>query len=418
LKGFKLEVLRTEGRTPLIFIEIDGTNENAPTTLLYGHMDKQPPFEGWSEGLGPYTPVIKDGRLYGRGGADDGYSIFSALGSIGALQNIGLPHPRCVVVIEASEESGSPDLPYYVEKLKDRIGQLSLIVCLDSGAGDYEHFWMTTSLRGLIAGNLNVRILREGVHSGHASGIVPSTFRILRLILDRIEDPKTGKVLPPAFDNGIPEQIVEQSYKTAEVLGRSLVEEMPWISPEAEPVGGKDNDLAELLLNRTWRATVSITGADGLPPLSNAGNVLRPYTGVKISARLPPNVNSHDAQEGLKQALEAKPVPYNAHVEFVTEKCADGWSAPPLVPWLEEAVQAAAQTYFNKPSLSLGEGGSIPFMGMLGKLFPQAQFVVTGVLGPQSNAHGPNEFLDIKFSKKITCCVAHILHQQALRPSS
>jgi len=364
--------------------------------------------------LGPYEPVIKNGRLYGRGGADDGYSIFSALGSIGALQSAGLPHPRCVVVIEASEESGSPDLPFYVEQLKDRIGQLSLIVCLDSGAGDYEHFWLTTSLRGLIAGNLNIRILREGVHSGHASGIVPSTFRILRLILDRIEDAQTGKVLVPALDNGIPEQVVEQMKKTAEVLGKDISEEFPWITHETEPVV---KDLAELLLNRNWRATVCVTGADGLPPLSNAGNVLRPYTGVKLSIRLPPNVNSTSAREALKQVLEAKPLPYNAHVEFVTDKCADGWSAPPLVLWLEEATQTAGQTYFNKPALSLGEGGSIPFMGMLGKMFPQAQFVVTGVLGPQSNAHGPNEFLDIEFSKKITCCVAYILHQQALQSS-
>eukprot|EP01087_Luapelamoeba_hula_P024222 TRINITY_DN914_c0_g1_i1.p1 TRINITY_DN914_c0_g1~~TRINITY_DN914_c0_g1_i1.p1 ORF type:complete len:483 (-),score=90.12 TRINITY_DN914_c0_g1_i1:44-1492(-) len=409
--GFKLEVITLEGRTPVIFMEIParGVTNLEDTVLLYGHLDKQPPLtEAWDEGLGPYKPVIRDGKLYGRGGADDGYAIFAALTSIRALQLQNVPHARCVVLIEACEESGSRDLPTYITHLKDRIQIPSLIVCLDSGCGNYDQFWMTTSLRGLVTADLKVQVLREAVHSGAASGIVPSSFRILRGLLDRIEDVDTGNILIPETFVEISENVRRATQQTAEVLGATVHEEMPWAG-NMSPV---TSDITELLLNKSWRPALALTGIDGIPNIKVAGNVLRTSTTVKLSLRLPPGVNPQSAGSALKAALERDP-PYGADVTCTLEKAAPGWASPELVPWLEESVNRASQQFFQKEARSIGEGGSIPFMGMLGELYPKAQFVITGVLGPKSNAHGPNEFIDILMGKRVTCCVSSILADHA-----
>ena len=194
IEGLRIEVVRLEGRTPVIFMEAPGTGTD--TVLLYGHLDKQPEMIGWAEGTGPWTPVRRGDKLYGRGVGDDGYATFAALTAIQALQEQRARHARCIVLIEACEESGSVDLPYYVDALKAKLGTPSLVVCLDSGCGNYEQLWGTTSLRGVVGGVLTVEVLTEGVHSGAASGIVPSSFRILRQLLDRIEDSRTGQILP------------------------------------------------------------------------------------------------------------------------------------------------------------------------------------------------------------------------------
>jgi len=398
----RLEVLRLPGRTPLLLLEIDG--QRPGTVLMYGHLDKQPPFTGWFEGLGPWTPVYRDGRLYGRGGADDGYAVFASVAAVEALIAQGVPLPRIVATIECSEESGSPDLPAYIERYADRIGSPDLVVCLDSGAGDYERLWATTSLRGLVAGDLRVDVLDHGVHSGDASGIVPSSFRILRLLLDRLEDAATGRVLLPDLHVEIPAERLAQARHAAQVLGDSV-----W--SKFGLVGGTrtmHTDNTELVLNRTWRPTVSITGAAGLPPLAQAGNVLRPFTTARVSVRIPAHVDPDKATAQLTELLTADP-PYGARVTFTAEQGASGWEAPPTAPWLEEAMQAASQTYFGKPYAALGEGGTIPFMGMLSAKFPRAQFIITGVLGPESNAHGPNEFLHVPFAKRLTGCIAEII---------
>eukprot|EP00013_Stygamoeba_regulata_P027513 CAMPEP_0177651934 /NCGR_PEP_ID=MMETSP0447-20121125/12831_1 /TAXON_ID=0 /ORGANISM="Stygamoeba regulata, Strain BSH-02190019" /LENGTH=474 /DNA_ID=CAMNT_0019155085 /DNA_START=16 /DNA_END=1440 /DNA_ORIENTATION=+ len=405
--GLTSEVIKLEGRTPLMICEVEGTNgKKDDCVLLYGHMDKQPPLaDDWSEGLGPYLPVYRDGKLYGRGGADDGYAIFAAVGSIQAMKKQNVSHSRCVILIEASEESGSPDLPAYVAHLKDRIGTPSLIVCLDSGCGNYNQWWLTTSLRGIIVGTLRVDIITEGVHSGASSGVIPSSFRIIRQLLARIEDETTGKVLVEALDNGIPDNHLEKAKEAAGALGKLVYSEFPFVEG-AQPMG---QDPVELLLNKTWRATVSYTGVEGIPALANAGNVLRPFTSIKLSVRAPPNVDPQVAGQKLKEVLEANP-PYGAKVTFTFEKSGPGWIAPDMQPWLSEVVEEASKTFYEgRKACYIGEGGSIPFMGMLNKQFPEAQFVITGVLGPRSNAHGPNEFLEIEMSKKVTCCVAHVL---------
>ena len=413
--GMQLEVVQLEGRTPLIFIDIPASGDSVgeDCVLLYGHLDKQPEMTGWDDDLGPWLPVIKGDKLYGRGGADDGYAIYGSLAAIMALQQQGVAHARCVVLIEACEESGSYDLPAYVDHLAERIGKPSLVVCLDSGCGNYEQLWCTTSLRGMAGGNLTVKVLAEGVHSGDASGIVPSSFRILRALLSRIEDEATGRILVDDMHVEIPAERLQQAAKVAEVLGNEVHDKFPFL-PGMTPMA---DDLTELVLNRTWRPALSITGADGLPALSSAGNVLRPCTSLKLSLRLPPTLDGKRGGDLLQQALLRDP-PYGAQVTLTLEKASTGWNAPALSPWLSEAIDQASEEFFGKPAMYMGEGGTIPFMGMLGEKFPGAQFMITGVLGPHSNAHGPNEFLHIPMGKRVTSCVARVIaahHAASLR---
>lgn len=413
--GLQVEVVQLEGRTPLIFLEIpaSGPDTGEDTVLLYGHLDKQPEMTGWDPDLGPWKPVLRGDKLYGRGGADDGYAIFGSLAAILALQEQGLPHARCVILIEACEESGSYDLPAYVDHLADRIGQPSLVVCLDSGCANYDQLWCTTSLRGLTGGNFTVKVLEEGVHSGDASGVVPSSFRLLRQLLSRIEDEHTGRILLDGLHVEIPEERLEQAKRAAEVVDTAIFDKFPLV----EGLKPMSEELTELVLNRTWRPALSVTGIGGMPPLESAGNVLRPETAVKLSLRLPPTANGKACGELLKEALLRDP-PNGAHVSLELEKASTGWNAPAMAPWLEKAIDHASQAFFGKPAMYMGEGGSIPFMGMLGEKFPGAQFMITGVLGPHSNAHGPNEFLHIPMGKKVTACVAKVLsdhHAASLR---
>ena len=415
IPGMQLEVVRLEGRTPLIFIDIpaSGPETGDDCVLLYGHLDKQPEMTGWDDDLGPWKPVLRGDKLYGRGGADDGYAIFGSLAAIQALQDQGAPHARCVVLIEACEESGSYDLPAYVDHLADRIGKPSLVVCLDSGCGNYEQLWCTTSLRGLAGGNFTVKVLEEGVHSGDASGVVPSSFRLLRQLLSRIEDADTGRILLEGLHAEVPADRLAQANKCAEVLGTAVFDKFPFL-PGMRPMA---EDLTELVLNRTWRPALSVTGVDGMPPLASAGNVLRPQTAVKLSLRLPPTLDGKVAGDLLKDALLRDP-PNGAHVTLELEKASTGWNAPAMSSWLEKAIDDASQEFYGQPAMYMGEGGSIPFMGMLGEKFPGAQFMITGVLGPHSNAHGPNEFLHIPMGKKVTASVARVIaehHAASLR---
>jgi acetylornithine deacetylase/succinyl-diaminopimelate desuccinylase-like protein len=411
LKGVTLEVVRLPGRTPLLFAEILGHSKDC--VLLYGHMDKQPEMTGWRDGLGPWTPVLEGDRLYGRGSADDGYAMFACLGAIGALQAQSIPHARCVVIIEACEESGSFDLPHYIEYLAARIGQPSLCIALDSGCGNYEQLWSTTSLRGLVGGKLSVEVLTEGVHSGDAGGIVPDSFRIVRQLISRIENEATGKVLAPEFHATIPDARLKQARATAAVLGKDIYSKFPFV----KGAGPVSTDPTELILNRAWRPALSVIGADGLPPTSNAGNVLRASTAVSLSLRLPPTVDAKIASQKLKTILEKDP-PYGSKVSFQPNWGASGWDAPALAPWLERSLDESSTDYFGKPPAYMGEGGTIPFMGMLGERFPDSQFLITGVLGPHANAHGPNEFLHIPTAKKLTCCVAKVLADHFRRTGS
>ena len=404
IAGLRLEVVSLDGRTPVILVEVSGHREE--TVLLYGHLDKQPEMTGWGEGLAPWMPVRRGDKLCGRGVGDDGYAVFAALTAIQALDEQRVPHARCVVLIEACEESGSYDLPFYVDALADRLRSPGLVVCLDSGCGNYEQLWSTTSLRGLVNGVLAVEVLTEGVHSGAASGIVPSSFRILRQILSRLEDERTGAILPRDFHaDRIPPERIAQARAVAKALGNEVYDRFPFV-PGMRPA---HDDPLELLLDNTWSPALAVTGAAGLPLPGDGGNVLRPQTAAKLSLRLPPTVDAQRAARRLKEILEADP-PYGARVTFEAPGSgSNGWDAPPTSPWLLESVNRASATHFGKPAMFHGLGGSIPFMSMLGERFPQAQFLITGAMGPGSNAHGPNEFLHLPTGVKVTACVAEVL---------
>jgi acetylornithine deacetylase/succinyl-diaminopimelate desuccinylase-like protein len=401
VEGLRVEVVRRDGRTPVILMDIPGASDE--TALLYGHCDKQPEMVGWAQGLGPWTPVLREDKLYGRGGADDGYAAFAAMTAIEALQRARVPHARCIVLIEACEESGSADLPFYVEALASEIGAPSLVVCLDSGCNTYDRLWATTSLRGIVNGELTVEVLTEGVHS-MASGIVPSSFRIARTLLSRLEDESTGDVRLADLHVDIPPDRLEQARAVARALGEDVAGRFPFV-PGMRPA---NPDPVELVLRGTWKPALSITGAAGLPQPADAGNVLRPKTTLKLSMRLPPTADASRAAKRIKDVLESDP-PYGARVTYHYEATGDGWNAPSFSPWLLESVSAASTTFFGQPPMFQGTGGSIPFMSMLGERFPKAQFLITGVLGPGSNAHGPNEFLHLPTGVKVTACVAQVL---------
>jgi acetylornithine deacetylase/succinyl-diaminopimelate desuccinylase-like protein len=404
--GARIEVRRLPGRTPLLLVDVPGELEGC--VLLYGHLDKQPEFTGWLPGLGPWEPVIRDGRLYGRGAADDGYAVFSSLTAIAALREQQVRLPRCVLLIEACEESGSVDLPAHLEALGERLGEPSLVVCLDAECGNYEQVWCTTSLRGNLVGTLRVRVLTEGVHSGMATGIAPTPFRILEQLLARIESPVTGDVLLDELQVSIPRDRRVQASAAAQVLGGEIAAKLPWVSG-VQPVS---NDPTELIINSTWRATLAVTGADGLPSVLSAGNVLLPELSVKLSLRLPPTCDAERAQRAVREALEREP-PYGAQVSFEEPSANGGWNAPPFATWLEESIARASRVVYGETAVNIGCGGTIPFMGMLGERFPRTQFFITGVLGPHANAHGPNEFLHIDYTKKLTACVSLVLADHA-----
>ncbi|MFM9879867.1 MAG: M20/M25/M40 family metallo-hydrolase [Burkholderiaceae bacterium] len=423
--GLQLEIIRLPGRTPVLFFEVParagagGQTPSAQTVLLYGHLDKQPEFTGWRQGLGPWTPRLLDDKLYGRGSADDGYAVYAAIAAIQALKAQGVAHPRVLGLIETCEESGSYDLLPYIDALRQsqpsRLGDVGLVVCLDSGAGNYDQLWLTTSLRGLATGVLKVEVLTEGVHSGDASGVVPSSFRIMRQVLDRLEDSASGRLLPAAFHCEVPPERLAQARATAALLGDDLHRRFPWAHYDC---GGAQaftlpstRDPAEALLARTWRPTLSVTGAEGLPALQDAGNVLRPYTAFKLSLRLPPLVDAAQAVRTLKHLLEDN-APYQARVTFEGGGTT-GWNAPGNAPWFERALNEASLAYFGAPCAAIGQGGTIPLMNMLSRGFPQAQMMVCGVLGPHSNAHGPNEFLHLPYAKKLTAAVAQVIGAMA-----
>ncbi|NUT49317.1 MAG: M20/M25/M40 family metallo-hydrolase [Saccharothrix sp.] len=420
LPGAVVEVVRLPDRTPVLLVDVPGTaptseaqTSGAPTSgtvLMYGHLDKQPPVGGWGEGLGPWTPVVRDGRLYGRGAADAGYSGYAASAAIEGVRRSGGAHARCVVLLETGEESGSPDLPAYLDHLRPRLGDVSLVVCLDSGGNDYDRMWLTTSLRGLVQVTVTVRVLEGGMHSGMASGIVPSSFRVVRQLLDRLEDSATGEVLLPEMHVGIPEDRVAEVREAVASAPGVLVASVPW----AAGTGPMGSDEVELALNAGWRPTLSVTGASGLPEPDDAGNVLRPFTTLVLSFRLPPTADSKAALEAVERALTTD-VPYGAVVELSRVEHADGWNAPELAPWLRETLDGVGKEVFDAPWRTVALGGSIPFMGLLHEAYPRAQFLVTGAVGPDSNCHVPDEWLHLPHAARITEAVAVVLDAHARR---
>jgi len=431
IAGMQVEIAQLPGLTPVILAEVPasgggagvggggggggarggaeagGGGTTARPTLLYGHLDKQPPLGSWREGLAPFEPVREGDRLYGRGTADDGYSIFAALGAIEILEAAGIPHGRCVVIIEASEESGSTHLGAYLEALSDRMGPggPGLVVCLDSGATTYDRLWYTTSLRGLVAADLRVDVLREGMHSGAGGGVVPDSFRLLRQLLDRVEDPLTGRVLLRSCEIEVPRLRRQEAEALVAEIGGEAVERGSTVDG-LELANGAG--AVEQVLARSWSASLTVIGIDGMPAMADAGNVIRPFTAARLSLRIPPSAEAAVVADELVSVLSADP-PAGARVTVDGVVTADGFDAPETAPWLATAVEEASLGAFGASGRGMGEGGTIPFLAQLQTSYPDAQFLVTGVLGPGSNAHGPNEMLHVPTAERVTAGVAHVL---------
>jgi len=402
-----VEIHRLPGRTPLMTVTVEATGPGTSTAVLYGHMDKQPPLGDWSEGLAPFSPVRRGDRLYARGVADDGYSTFSALLALEAMEAQGIAHSRCVVLIEASEESGSPDLEAYMDHLADHLGDVDFMICLDSGAITYDRLWVTTSLRGGLTLDVTVRVVENGIHSGMASGVVPSSFRVLRQFLDRLEDATTGEILIKDLHVTIPDDVRENAEALASEFGDLTVEGMAFVG-QTKAMG---SSAAERILRKTWYPTVSYIGIDGVPSIANGGNVLRPYTALAMSLRLPPTLDCEEAVRSVKAYFDTN-LPDEADVQIAVNAF-QGWQAPDTEPWLVSALAEASQEAFGRSPGFTGEGGSIPFLASLGKRYPKVQFVATGVLGPDSNAHGIDEMLDLPMAVNVTNSVITLLSAHA-----
>jgi acetylornithine deacetylase/succinyl-diaminopimelate desuccinylase-like protein len=406
LKNAEVSLLKDPGHTPFIYIDVKATRPGDDRTILmYGHLDKQPAFTGWSEGLGPQIPVVKDGKLYGRGSSDDGYATFASVSSIKACQDNGWDLPRMVILIEGAEESFTDDLFYYVNQLKTVIGTPSMVMCLDSGCADYERLWVSTNLRGVISISLKVSVMTtQGIHSGLGGGLVPDSFMIIRQLLDRIENPETGDMLEPSLFVEIPEDRNKQIDAMMKVVGDKYLDNIPWFG-KTHPL---DKNLKDTIIRNTWKPTLVITGCDGLPDTSTAGNVLRGFTELRLSIRLPPGIDSTKAGETIKAILEKDP-PYNAKVEATVVNTGDGWNLNSFSEKLGNTLNIASQRFFNSDMCFFGEGGSVPFVKFFNESFPKADFAVLGVCGPTSNIHGPDENLTLDFVQKLMMCLTFLV---------
>jgi len=402
IPGLKSKIFKTQGKSPVLYLEIPGHHKE--TTLLYCHLDKMPEIGHWSKGLHPWKAVIKNNRLYGRGTADDGYAFFAHIAAIKNLVEQKIPYNRCVLLVEAAEESSSCDLPHYLKKLRSVMGKVSLIICSDVGLHDDKRLWVTNALRGTIKATLSVKVLKGAAHSGTASGIIPSSFRVLRQLLDRIEDPMTGKSLLKSCHVTIPQEHKRAAQKLARLLGKTIYTVLP-ITTTIKPV---TNNLSELLLNRTWRSTLCVTGIAGIPDLQNASNALRPETSAYLSIRTPPTVKPEKVVRELQKILTDNP-PYNATITFTPHFHAAGWAATHIAPWLTQVLNHVSLSYFGKPMLQIAEGGNVGVIPLLNEMFPQAQIIPTGAMDMQSHEHAPDESLHLPTAHKITCCLSEIL---------
>ncbi len=415
IPGLTASIERLAGRTPLLFVDIPASTPSATgTVVLYGHFDKQPPLGAWGEGLDPFVPVIRDGRLYGRGSVDDGYATFASLLAIEALAAAQMPYSRIVLLIEGGEESGSPDLDAHLDALGGRLGTIDLMICLDSGALTYDRLWLTQSLRGNAIVTVEVRVLDQGVHSGEAGGVVPSSFRILRQLLDRIEDPATGTILIPELHAEVPPSHHQRFAHLATELGDPVGDALPTVSGlDLHGDHGLDR-----MIRQAWMPAMAVTGMDGIPSVATAGNVLRASTTAKLSFRLPPSVDGEVAVDAIVARLTANP-PHGASVTVQAARpIGNGWVCPDPEPWLDTAIDAASEAHFGRPAGWTSEGGSIPFLAQLGQRFPDVTIIATGALGPGSHAHGPDESLHLDYTQRLSGALASLLAAFARRPQA
>ncbi len=397
------EIIQLPGIPPVLFFDIPATGgHTGKPVLFYGHFDKQPETSGWDEGLGPWTPVVKNGRLYGRGAVDDGYCFYSTLTAVKALEVSGKSHPRICGLFETDEESGSTDLAQYINMLKDRVGSPAFICILDLFATDFSRVWITQSLRGIVGLIVKVSVLSAPSHSGVASGIVPSSFRIMRALLDRLEDSRTGEVLIKSMHSPIPGYILDMAKDISAEYDPRTGFKYHAGTQSAQP------DAYTALIAGTWKPTLSVLGADGLPPTATASGLVRSSTSLKLSFRIPPGVNARAALDDTIRALTTD-VPYNATVEISQASASEGFCAPEWPQWLRQSSEKITRNLFGTSVGSVLCGASIGTLPAFQAAFPGAPFINTGALGPDSGAHAANEWLDLAYVEKLTEWVAEVV---------
>ena len=405
LEKTTISVHRLKNRSPLLLITIEGDVSNE--VLFYSHLDKQPEATGWSEGKGPWKPVIEDGWLFGRGSVDDGYGGYAGILSVLGLQEQGISHPTCRFLIETGEESGSPDLELYLDELKSQLGTPDLVIVLDTGGIDYDRLWVTQSLRGIVAGTLSVKVSSVGVHSGHGSGVMPSSFRLARQLLSRLEDENTGEILPEWLHLKINDEMKKTCSEIVKMKGDEMKD-----FPLLEGVKKQVEDPLDIFMTMNLKPSLSIIGADGIPPIESAGNVLRTNTDLKISIRTPPGIDASTVANKVQKLFEENP-PNGAHVTAKMTEVADGFLSPKLPEAISSALEEACKEFYGKNSMSLFIGGTIPVMAMLQSRYSDSKFIITGAGGPGGNAHGPDEKLHISTAKKVTKCMSSVVKSVA-----
>lgn len=412
LEGISMEAIQEEGAPPCLFADIPGTGakKDGKTVFLYGHLDKQPENTGWDENKSAWKPVVENGRLYGRGAADDGYSWFCTLSALRALDKLGIDRPHCVALFETAEESSSFHYEKYLERMKSHLGDVGLVVILDSTALDYKRLWITQSLRGTVNCMLKVQVLEHDMHSGEAGGIVPSSFMIVRSLLDRMEDANTGKIRLDALHCDIPKEVIKQTKALAKVCGKQVFEAFPW---EGATKPEKRNPW-KAILSRNWEPALAVVGAGGIPSIAEAGAILRAQTTLKLCMRIPPLVDPEKAAKAMKQCLTEKP-PFKATVSMEGLVTGPGWYASGTPQWLKKALNQSSKAFWGEEAGYLGIGASIPLVAHFSKVWPETAFMVAGVLGPNSNAHGPNEFLDLEYAKRLTASVAKVISEMPVK---
>ena len=410
IKNAQINLIQDKGYSPLIFIEIPASRPNDNrTVLLYAHFDKQPHGTGWDDDKGPTKPVIQNGRLYGRGSADDGYASFSMLTAIKACQEHNCPLPRICLIFEGAEESTDEHLTYYFNKLLPIIGEnVIAFIPLDSGCADYDRLWITNSLRGVCDYEINIQTLDNNISFGpEASGRIAENLFILRKAIDAVMDTSTGDVkIEEFYVKDIPEEIQEEMDKEIEIVGEQFFKEIPLY----EGVKPLKTDIKEAMINNRWKPTCSILGIDNCPKIEDNGFGVKKSITVKMSMRLPPGIDSHAALEALKKVVKEN-IYFDAKVKFLSAEVADGWKLTNFSEKTKNVLNKASKEYFGNELVFKGMGGSIPFITYFQTKYPNADVICTGILGADCFEHGPNENLHLEACKKMILVLCYFLSE-------
>ena len=410
IKNAEINLLQDSGHTPMVFIEIPASRKNDNRTVIfYGHYDKQPYGTGWDKDKSPTNPVIVDGRLYGRGSADDGYASFSILTAIKTCQEFNCLMPRICCLFEGAEESTDADLKYYFDKLIPILGDnVVAFIPLDSGCPDYDRLWMANSLRGIVDIDVNIQTLDQESHYGpEASGIIAENLFLMRKIYDGLVDSTNGEFKLEEFkiaEDKIPAIVMEQMQKEIEIVGDNFIKNIPLY----EGVSPLKTDVKELMINNRWKPSCFILGIDNCPKTEDRGFGVSSGINVRMSIRIPPTVDKNKAIEALKKALSDN-IYFGAQVKLGYLDYGEGVLLANMSNKVKNILNKASLEFFGNESVFTGVGGSIPFIGYFQSKYPNTDIICTGIVGSDSHEHGPNENLNIEACKKMVCVLCYFL---------